>query len=128
MRGFIGLVISLLLILGTPLRAENAATPHHPLHQDFYMKWMQPNSSMGCCNARVKTPDGGEVGDCEPVPAEIKNGSWRAWFPKETRWIDIPDDRIIRERNPEQGGPNGHLCYNEYTKKVLCFVPPDTGG
>ncbi|WP_299109761.1 hypothetical protein [uncultured Bradyrhizobium sp.] len=106
-----------------PLKAR--AQDHHPLHRDFYQLWLQPGTNVSCCNARVEK-DGVETGDCEPVKAEVRAGNWWAWLRQESRWIEIDDSRIIRERNPEQGGQQGHLCYSH--GRVLCFVPPDSGG
>lgn len=101
---------------------------HHPLHQDFYRHWMQPGTNVSCCDARI-TKDGREIGDCEPTQAELrrsKDGAvqWFAWLRQESRWVEIPDSRIIRERNPN--AVDAHLCFNY--GQVLCFVPPDTGG
>lgn len=96
---------------------------HHPLHLDFYRHWKQPGTGISCCDARIER-DGVETGDCEPVKAEIRNGNWFAWLRQESRWVEIPDDRIIRERNPNIF--DAHLCWNY--GRVLCFVPPSTGG
>lgn len=96
---------------------------HHPLHHDFYRHWKQPNSNASCCDARVEK-NGKEVGDCEPTRAEIRAGKWFAWLRQESRWVEVPDARIIRERNPNV--TDAHLCWNH--NKVLCFVPPDVGG
>lgn len=106
-----------------PLKARGQ--DHHPLHHDFYRHWMQPGVSppVSCCNAR-KTEHGIETGDCEPTKARIVNGNWQAWLRQESRWIDIPDSKIIRERNPT--GQDAHLCWS--FGRVLCFVPEDTGG
>jgi hypothetical protein len=86
---------------------------------------MQPGTTISCCNAR-ETVFGVEHGDCEPTRYEMRNGEWYAWLRQESRWLHIPDDRLIRERNPS--GEEGHLCYNTYTKQILCAAPPDTGG
>ncbi len=128
-----GLVVALAVFSTSVMAQDSDPSPvpyHHPLHHDFYKQWKQPNSHESCCNARVVRADGYEIGDCEPTKAEIRDGQWWAWYrdvePSLSKWVPIPDNRIIRERNPEQGGPNGHLCYSY--GKVLCFVPPDTGG
>jgi len=77
---------------------------------------------MSCCNAR-RVEGGHEIGDCEATTARLINGDWQAWLRQEDRWIDIPDGKIVRERNPT--GQDAHLCWSG---RVLCFVPPDTGG
>lgn len=96
---------------------------HHPFH-DFYRHWLQPGVSpaVSCCNAR-RTQQGVEVGDCEPTEARVVNGGWQAWLRQESRWVEIPDDKVIREPNPTIF--DAHLCWNG---RVLCFKPPDTGG
>jgi hypothetical protein len=43
---------------------------------------------------------------------------------QEGKWIEVPDDKILRVPNPTV--ESGHLCYS--MGKVVCFVPPDTGG
>ena len=96
---------------------------HHPFHHDFYRHWKQPGTNISCCDARMEK-NGVEVGDCEPTKAEIRNGNWFAWLRQENRWVEIPDARIIRERSPNV--TDGHLCWNY--GRVLCFVPPATGG
>ncbi|MFN4017502.1 MAG: hypothetical protein ACK4JB_19335 [Reyranella sp.] len=96
---------------------------HHEFHQDFYRHWKQPGTGVSCCDARV-TRDGQEIGDCEPTRAEIRAGTWWAWLRQESRWIEIPDARIIREHSPNV--TDAHLCWNY--GRVLCFVPPATGG
>ena len=102
------------------------AQDHHPAHRDFYRQWMQPGVSppLSCCNARLEK-DGIETGDCEPTRAEIRGGAWWAWLRQETRWLPIPDAKLIRERNPS--GQDAHLCWTP-ARGVLCFLPPDTGG
>ena len=115
----------ILILAPTNARSQD----HHPLHREFYQEWKQPGSGASCCNARIVIQSNSgpiELGDCEPVAAEIRNGQWYGWLRQESRWVEIPDSQIIRERNPEQGGPNGHLCYAH--GRVVCFVPPDTGG
>lgn len=115
-------LLVLLLIVTTKLFAQDG---HARWHQ-YYRTWMQPGTTISCCNARETTPRGQEMGDCEPTRAEIRNGSWYAWERLTQKWLLIPDDRIIRERNP--AGEEAHLCFNKYTGQILCFVPPDTGG
>lgn len=111
--------------------------PHERYH-DFYKDWMQPGGTMSCCNANEYHDEAKLVhkrGDCEPTEAELRetgerrNGrpvfQWWARTPKYLGgdWIPIPDERVIRQVNPE---PNSaHLCYNY--GRVLCFVPPFGG-
>lgn len=99
---------------------------HHPLHKDFYQKWRDPtNPQISCCNARLEGPDGTEVGDCEPTLAIVVKGRWVAWVRQIGDWVIIPDNKILRERNPN--GQDAHLCWTQL-RGVICFVPPDVGG
>lgn len=113
-------VILAVWAFGAPLRAQDH---HHPLHKDFYQKWMRPGTNISCCQARVEK-DGVETGDCEPTDAKIIDGNWWAYLRQENRYIQIPDAKIIRERNPNV--TDAHLCWSY--GMVHCFVPPDTGG
>ena len=97
--------------------------PHNEYHADHYKHWQRPDAGGSCCNART-TKDGYEEGDCEPTKAEIRNGVWFAWLREQNRWVQIPDIRIINERNPSP--EHGHLCWG--FDSVLCFLPPHTGG
>lgn len=118
------LVVAAGIVLGGMIAAARAQTGHHPHHRDFYRHWKQPGSDLSCCDARIER-EGIEVGDCEPTQAEVRNGGWFAWLRQERRWIEIPDSRIVRERNPNV--TDAHLCWTPMSG-VLCFVPPDTGG
>lgn len=125
LRSFLALTVIVIVVSAIAVIGAARAQDHHaPFHEEFYRKWKQPGSDASCCNAR-KTVHGHEVGDCEPAPAEIRNGDWYAWNRLQGRWIRIPDGRILRERNPTRGGVDGHLCWTE-AAGVLCFVPPDT--
>src|SRR5512147_515107 len=89
----------------------------HARWHAYYQHWKQPGTTISCCNARVNLM-GVETGDCEPVPYKFENGEWIVWVRQELRWLRIPDDRLIRERNPSS--EEFHLCYNTYTKQILC--------
>ncbi len=119
-RFVIGLLVAAGIIAAVACAAR--AEDGHALHHDKYMHWKQPGTNISCCNER-KVENGVVTGDCSPAEARVVNGSWIARKP-DGEWIDIPDDRIIRERNPSS--EDGHLCYNY--GKVLCFVPPFGGG
>lgn len=100
---------------------------HHPLHRDFYRHWKQPGSELSCCNARIVWPQGAETGDCEPTDAKLISGRWYARLPHNGPYIEVPEDKIIREHNPTHDGSNGHLCWTP-ASGVMCFVPPFGGG
>lgn len=119
------LALAVLALAIAALAQSPPAAPHHhhDFHRDFYRHWKQPGTHVSCCDARV-TKDGQEIGDCEPTRAEIRAGAWWAWLRQESRWVPVPDARIIRERSPNV--TDAHLCWNY--GQVLCFVPPATGG
>lgn len=96
----------------------------HAQFHDVYRTWKQPGTGVGCCNA--KYDDNGHMlgGDCYPTTAWLMPNGWYA-MTDSGDVIDIPDDRIVREVNPDESGSRAHLCFNY--GKVLCFVPP-TGG
>lgn len=110
-----------------PLKAR--AQDHHPNHADFYKKWMRPDGSgLSCCDARMER-GGVETGDCEPTKAELRRGGdgvvrWHAWLRQESRWLEIPDNKLVRERNPNIF--DAHLCWSWGI--IHCFSPPSTGG
>lgn len=100
--------------------------PHHHLH-DFYKEWKQPGTMNSCCNARWQ--DGKEVGDCEETELfELRRDQdgmtrWYAYVPMIQRVIEVPDAKIVREKNPDQTGTRGHVCYSR-SNGLLCAVPP----
>ncbi len=101
------------------------AQDHHPLHQNYYRNWHPPdNPNTSCCDARIEK-NGMVVGDCEPTQARIRDGRRQAWVRQTNSWLVVPDEKILRERNPN--GQDAHLCWTP-DRGVICFVPPDTGG
>jgi hypothetical protein len=116
-------VILAVLMLGyasTP-KARAQDNGHHLYHADYYSKWKQPGTDASCCNGK-ETNDGYVTGDCYPTTAEVRDGHWWAKT-DDGRWVVVPYDRILRERNPDI--ERAHLCFNY--GRVLCFVPPNTG-
>jgi hypothetical protein len=103
-----------------------AQSGHERFHH-YYLHWKQPGTTVSCCNART-TQFGIESGDCEPTRYELRQGDWYAWHRQQDKWIKVPDDRLLRERNPS--GEEGHLCSVNHSGQwvILCAVPPDTGG
>ena len=106
--------------VATP-RARAQDNSPHLHHADYYSKWHQPGNAASCCNGKERK-DGQTTGDCNPTTAEVRAGSWWAKT-DDGQWVIVPDDRIIRERNPDV--ERAHLCFNY--GRVLCFVPPSTG-
>lgn len=110
---------------------------HKARAHDVYKTWHTPGSpGVSCCNER-KTVDGKVEGDCYPTEAtlapsggllnpDIKGDVW--WVKRfDGRWIEVPESRIVHEKNPDDTGSRAHLCQADNSEFVLCFVPP-TGG
>ena len=115
------MVLGLVLLLAAQAFGQDH---HHPFHSDFYRHWKNPVNGASCCNARIEV-NGHEVGDCEPTKAEIRKGAWWVWIRQTGQWQEVPDVRVLRERNPNTF--DAHLCWTPATG-IMCFVPPDTGG
>jgi hypothetical protein len=64
----------------------------------------------------------GTIGAAVAPKAELRQGRWFAL--RESDWIAVPDNKIIRESNPTVEG--AHLCYSAGI--IVCFLPPNTGG
>jgi hypothetical protein len=109
------IVVGILAMLMS-MAVTDQAYPHDP-----YSQWLQPNSTLSCCNGKKVNDQGIETGDCEKVASRFDGKAW--WAKHGGYWIKIPDDKIIRERNPTP--EVGHLCIN--ASGVLCYVPPATG-
>jgi hypothetical protein len=114
--GFAFIIALLMFAFATTPKARAQDNGHHLHHADHYSKWHQPGVT-SCCNGR-ETKDGQTTGDCAPTRVEVRHGNWWAKLHDSSEWVQIPDERFIRERNstPEQG----RLCY--LFGKVLCFV------
>ena len=122
------LLFAIVLIVGAAIAATRAQDGHSRWHH-YYQHWKQPGTGISCCNARVIGPNGEDLtGDCEPTRMEIRGGGWVAWLRQESRWIEVPDAKVIREPNPSS--EEGHLCAVKQMGGwlILCAVPPDTGG
>jgi len=119
--GIAAILAAFILAFATAPKARAQDNGHHLHHADHYSKWKQPGTNTSCCNGR-ETKDGQVTGDCYPTTAEVRAGSWWAKT-DDGQWVIVPDDRIIRERNPDV--ERAHLCFNY--GHVLCFVPPSTG-
>lgn len=109
---FVLALVASAMLLGATAQTGAEETGHRLHHDNHYRFWKQPGTDVSCCSDH----------DCAPVKAELRQGRWYALWLRE--WIAVPDTRIIRERNPTIEG--GHLCYSD--GKVVCFLPPDTGG
>lgn len=100
------------------------STHHHEFHNDHYRTWQRPDVGGSCCNARLQEEEGEETGDCEPTTAEFRGDRWFAWLREQARWVEVPHEVILRELNPSP--EKAHLCFAY--ERVLCFLPPHSGG
>jgi hypothetical protein len=115
-----------LLVAGAAARDGLAQSSghHHAFHDDHYRTWQRPDVGGSCCNARLREEEDAEIGDCEPTTAEYRGDRWFAWLRDQTRWVEIPHEVILREINPSP--EKAHLCFAY--ERVLCFLPPHSGG
>ncbi len=110
-----------IFVLGFTIHPKARAQGHQ--HHDFYQHWKIPGTEKSCCNARFDQ-HGVERGDCEVATFELRNGEWYAYVPMLKKVIPIPDAKIIREKNPDPTGRDGHTCTSRQTGELLCAVPP----
>jgi hypothetical protein len=119
--GIAAILAVFIVAFATAPKARAQDNGHHLHHAEHYSTWKQPGTNASCCNGK-ETKAGQTTGDCYPTTAEVRAGSW--WAKRDDgQWVIVPDDRILRERNPDV--ERAHLCFNY--GRVLCFVPPSTG-
>jgi hypothetical protein len=85
-----------------------------------------------CCSAR-READGETRGDCYPTEAwlapsalpELKGQV--VWWARKADGgvVEIPDNRHVREKNPDETGRAAHLC--ESYGMIHCFKAPVGG-
>ncbi len=122
------------VFLCLPAYAQGAKEEGHDANHDVYKEWMMPGSpGVSCCQEKKNG-----VGDCYPTdartgPAGAENPGvngpvWYARKLPQGIWVEIPEKKIIRERNPDPTGSRAHLCMMDWEgAPVLCFVPPMGG-
>jgi hypothetical protein len=119
--GIAAILAVFVVAFATAPKARAQDNGHHLHHADHYSKLKQPGTIVSCCNGK-ETRDGQTTGDCYPTTAEVRAGSW--WAKRDDgQSVIVPDDRILREHNPDV--ERAHLCFDY--GRVLCFVPPSTG-
>jgi hypothetical protein len=125
-----------------PAHAQEGHVHGHGQYHEAYKGWCQPgfpncDHVHSCCDGRtVEWKDGKSVkveGHCYPTeyrPNPNGKSDWIARLAPEdverfkVEWIEVPDARIIREKNPDHSGQTGHICTNWYTAEILCSRPP----
>lgn len=81
------------------------------IHRKFYNTWMMPNNrTLSCCSEH----------DCYPTEARMVDGHWQAKSRVDGSWLDVPDNKIERERDNPDG--RNHVCEHASSKTVLCFI------
>ena len=131
-RFYLRPVATLFAVTAVAIAPKAEELGHRLYHDSDYRYWKQPGTSISCCSDQ----------DCAPVRAELRHGRWfalrqEAWMGAAdemgrairqrlpgSEWIEVPDEKILRVPNPTV--ESGHLCYSK--GKVVCFVPPNTGG
>lgn len=98
-------------------------TQYHPVYEN----WMMPHApSVPCCYRKELNSDGEPTGDCYPTEFRpvVIGGKFDHWMARRDNgaWIDVPDSRLIRQKNPDNSGVHGHLC--EVMGMVYCALPP----
>lgn len=84
----------------------------HVYSHDGYEKLKIPGTGNSCCNDT----------DCKPVRADLTDIGWRIFVKEQSRWILVPDGRILNQSMPNGGC---HACYRIewYQVNIYCFVP-----
>ena len=115
------LVITVFLTMGL-IAVFGSANGQHPpehaqLHDEFYYQLIRPDVP----NARPGSCCGGA--DCYPVQAEFRSGNWWALRREDKTWIEVPNERVIRNEISPDG--RAHLCAT--LNFTYCFIPPPSG-
>ena len=116
------------------LLCTGAYAQGHDEFHDIYQHWKQPGTEISCCKGKVVinhwTNIPAVVGDCYPTIFQLIDGKrWIAKLDAEDsirlnkEWIEVPDSKLLREKNPDSTGTRGHICVAR-AGNVLCAVPP----
>jgi hypothetical protein len=88
------------------------------MHERFYSTWMETDHpNVSCCSKD----------DCYPTEARPGvNTQWAARRREDGLWIDVPDEKVERVRQPPDG--RAHVCMPKagtYAwNPIYCFAPP----
>lgn len=75
---------------------------------DPYSTWKIPGTDSSCCSLQ----------DCAPAEWRIGKNGYEAYMVD--KWVEIPEDRILRDYHSPDG--QGHLCARK-DGTILCFAP-----
>jgi hypothetical protein len=88
---------------------------HDAWHAEFYSKLVRPDTKTSCCN----------LADCRPT--EIRSVGDHYEVKKDSRWVRVPMDKIVKVTAPDGGA---HICAppSEGTAwapdEVFCVIMP----
>jgi hypothetical protein len=111
LRGSAAAVCALIFVIFLGAGALEAAQPDNanPELHGWFESLKQPGSGVSCCS----------IADCRPVDYKLDANGYEALV--ETRWVRVPDDKILHGKP----NPTGHgvLCRSPISGTILCFVP-----
>lgn len=127
--GVIGVVVGLFLLVTRahgqeyfdglpPVQHHGHPAADLQLHEQFYQTWKMPDHPQySCCSLE----------DCYPTEARPGVATqWQAKRREDGLWVDIPDEKVERKRQPPDG--RAHVCMASPTRvpyvAVYCFAPP----
>jgi hypothetical protein len=121
---------------------EDAHTQGHARYHTDYMRWKNSNG-FPCCSAKYDEHGVPMSGDCVPTEGILRpslkpelNGAVVWWlFIEETgRFEEMPEGKMLRERNPDDTGRAAHACVSQSLSPsvppeevggyIYCWVPP----
>ena len=121
----LGFLAAALALMPSRAKAQEAHEGHAQFH-DHYRHWVIPGTAdVPCCNAKYDFE--GRLlkdGDCYPTTAHVENGVWIVKLDTGVE-VEVPENRIVREPNPDPTGEKAHVCESNAT--ILCFRPPNLG-
>lgn len=105
-------------IMPAPRHHHEHPPEDRALHEQFYSTWKMPDHpEYSCCDDE----------DC--YPTEARPGvttEWQAKRREDGLWVDVPDHKVERKRQPPDG--RAHMCAAPPERvpypAVYCFAPP----
>ena len=93
------------------IAASDAAPPENadPALHGWFESLKQPGSGVSCCS----------IADCRPVEYRLVADGYEAYL--DTRWVHVPDDKILHGRTNPTG--RAQLCRSPISGAILCFIP-----
>ena len=110
-------VLLAVLVLTTVARAAPppGVDPNSELSQWF--RGLHDDSGQSCCSlADCRPTEYRQLGDHYEVLVDSK------WGIEPPQWVAVPTSKILNRIDNPTG--RGVLCFNQYSRQVLCFVRP----